>query len=94
MAGKGQAKLNEAMKILDNLDDPHGRRAEVGDVMAVVRLLADTAVSQAADIAALRAGRSACGTANPCCGRAGEYNGFGSDGPLTFVCPKHCPCHD
>jgi len=28
-----------------------------------------------------------------CCARAGEYNGFGS-GPLSFVCPKHCPCHD
>jgi topoisomerase IA-like protein len=30
----------------------------------------------------------------PCCARAGEYNGFGSDGPLAFVCPSSCPCHD
>lgn len=29
-----------------------------------------------------------------CCDRQNEYNGFGSDGPLLFVCPKHCPCHD
>jgi hypothetical protein len=29
-----------------------------------------------------------------CCDRAGEYNGFGSDGPLEFTCPKHCSCHD
>jgi hypothetical protein len=30
----------------------------------------------------------------PCCDRAGEYNGFGSNGPLSFICPNHCPCHD
>jgi hypothetical protein len=30
----------------------------------------------------------------PCCSRAGEYNGFGSDGPLIFTCPKGCSCHD
>lgn len=29
-----------------------------------------------------------------CCDRAGEYNGFGSDGPTSFTCPKGCPCHD
>ncbi len=29
-----------------------------------------------------------------CCPRAGEYNGFGSDGPREFRCPKGCPCHD
>lgn len=29
-----------------------------------------------------------------CCGRAGEYNGFGSDGPLAFRCPGSCSCHD
>jgi hypothetical protein len=28
-----------------------------------------------------------------CCERGGQYNGFGS-GPLAFVCPKHCSCHD
>lgn len=33
------------------------------------------------------------GTAPPCCGRAGEYNGFGS-GPLLFLCPNSCSCHD
>lgn len=30
----------------------------------------------------------------PCCDRAGTYNGFGSDGPLLFTCPKDCSCHD
>jgi len=34
------------------------------------------------------------GTGTPCCDRAGEYNGFGSDGPLIFKCPLSCPCHD
>lgn len=29
-----------------------------------------------------------------CCERAGEYNGFGSDGPLSFTCPRGCACHD
>jgi len=29
----------------------------------------------------------------PCCDRAGEYNGLGS-GPLAFVCPESCSCHD
>lgn len=28
-----------------------------------------------------------------CCARAGEYNGFDS-GPLVFVCPEDCSCHD
>jgi hypothetical protein len=28
-----------------------------------------------------------------CCDRPGEYNGYGS-GPLSFVCPKGCSCHD
>lgn len=29
-----------------------------------------------------------------CCARAGDYSGFGSDGPTIFVCPKGCSCHD
>jgi len=34
-----------------------------------------------------------CTEAAPCCERRNEYNGFGS-GPLKFVCPRHCSCHD
>lgn len=34
------------------------------------------------------------GTAEPCCDRAGRYNGYGSDGPRLFRCPKQCSCHD
>ncbi len=34
-----------------------------------------------------------CSEENPCCDRRDEYNGFAS-GPLSFVCPKHCSCHD
>lgn len=34
------------------------------------------------------------GGSGKCCDRAGEYNGFGSDGPLAFVCPNGCDCHD
>ncbi len=34
------------------------------------------------------------GTGPACCDRAGEYNGFGSDGPRLFTCPKGCSCHD
>ena len=32
----------------------------------------------------------------PCCDKAGQYNGFGSDGPLLFYCavPTGCTCHD
>ncbi len=30
----------------------------------------------------------------PCCERAGEYNGYGSDGALLFECPRSCGCHD
>lgn len=36
----------------------------------------------------------ACTPENPCCDRRDEYNGFGSDGPLSFTCPVHCTCHD
>lgn len=34
------------------------------------------------------------GTKEKCCERAGEYDGYGSDGPLKFECPKGCCCHD
>lgn len=34
------------------------------------------------------------GGTHQCCDRAGEYNGFGSDGPSLFQCPESCPCHD
>lgn len=34
-----------------------------------------------------------CTAEHPCCDRRDEYNGFAS-GPLTFVCPKGCACHD
>ncbi len=37
--------------------------------------------------------KSECSKTNPCCDRANEYNGF-SSGPLLFICPKGCPCHD
>lgn len=29
-----------------------------------------------------------------CCERANKYNGYGSDAPRDFVCPKSCSCHD
>lgn len=44
-------------------------------------------------LAAMISRRAECNAANPCCDRADEYNGYAS-GPLTFTCPKHCPCHD
>lgn len=31
---------------------------------------------------------------NACCEHAGEYNGFGSDGPRLFTCPDGCAFHD
>lgn len=34
------------------------------------------------------------GTGEPCCERAGQYNGYGSDGPFLFHCPRSCSCHD
>ncbi|WP_406698535.1 hypothetical protein V5E97_06600 [Singulisphaera sp. Ch08] len=39
-------------------------------------------------------GERAEGSPKKCCDRAGEYNGFGSDGPLAFRCPESCSCHD
>lgn len=33
-------------------------------------------------------------TGPPCCENAGQYNGYGSDGPTVFTCPKSCSCHD
>jgi hypothetical protein len=39
-------------------------------------------------------GHDRFGGRRPCCSRAGEYNGFGSDGPLLFECPARCSCHD
>ncbi len=35
-----------------------------------------------------------CDLKRPCCDRVGEYNGRGRKGPLRFVCPKSCACHD
>lgn len=37
-----------------------------------------------------------CTPATPCCDRRGEYNGFGSDGPVSFFCTREggCMCHD
>lgn len=29
-----------------------------------------------------------------CCERMGQYNGFRSNGLLTFLCPRGCSCHD
>lgn len=29
-----------------------------------------------------------------CCDKAGQYNGYGSDGPTLFECPNDCSCHD
>ncbi len=34
-----------------------------------------------------------CSADKPCCNRRGEFNGFGA-GPLEFVCPEGCRCHD
>lgn len=34
-----------------------------------------------------------CTPETPCCEREGGYDGKGS-GPLAFVCPNHCQCHD
>ena len=38
--------------------------------------------------------RTPCTNETPCCDRRSEYNGYGSDGSLKFICPKSCPCHD
>jgi len=38
-------------------------------------------------------GREAAKEKCNCCERGDQYNGLGS-GPLLFVCPKSCQCHD
>lgn len=35
-----------------------------------------------------------CSNELPCCLQRNVYNGFGSDGPTRFTCPKACRCHD
>ena len=35
-----------------------------------------------------------CSPESPCCERRDEYNGYGSDTLLSFICPNHCACHD
>jgi hypothetical protein len=39
-------------------------------------------------------GHGFAGKGEKCCDRAGESNGYYDDGPLLFVCPKHCSCHE
>lgn len=46
------------------------------------------------DPSAVCPGHGPHGTGPKCCDRAGEYNGYGSDGPTLFTCPNHCGCHD
>ena len=35
-----------------------------------------------------------CSADHPCCAKRNNWNGFGGDTPLLFVCPVSCPCHD
>lgn len=75
-------------------DDPARRRAAnvlalYGDRNAVMR---EKAASKPDDRPEC-VGKGRGGTGR-CCPRAGEYNGFGSDGPLAFACPIGCSCHD
>jgi hypothetical protein len=39
-------------------------------------------------------GYGAGATGPPCCDMPGAYNGYGSDGPILFECPRGCGCHD
>ena len=66
--------------------DDYGHTIRFGEYEAST----DFALGQAATV--LKPASEWCEGA--CCDRAGEHNGFGSDGPLLFVCPRHCPCHD
>lgn len=64
-----------------------------------IRLLAKAGALIAAEIDRLqrvveRHEAAKCSATNPCCDRRDEYNGYGSDGPRLFTCPKHCGCHD
>lgn len=71
-------------------------------ISATEQLLRDSGVEEY-DLAELkpwltneteRPPESTCSAESPCCPRRDEYNGFASDGPTIFECPKHCPCHD
>lgn len=66
------------------------RLAELGK--SLVYLFALTAILHRAERARSPVAPPAAACA--CCGRAGEYNGFASDGPTTFACPEGCACHD
>ena len=60
---------------------------ETGKSMAIRRGVSGSPVAGAA----ISTGSAAKCT---CCERGDEYNGFGSDGPTIFTCPKSCTCHD
>jgi hypothetical protein len=48
-----------------------------------------------ADVAArVRELAAGVAVACSCCPRAEQYNGYGSDGPRIFTCPKGCSCHE
>ena len=57
----------------------------------IAELVNDEALKTINPIARMKIGE--CAEENPCCDRRNEYNGFAS-GPLKFVCPKNCSCHD
>jgi hypothetical protein len=69
------------------------RRAAVAPTRELAALLTEAA--DAIDAVRLLecAGKGRAGKGR-CCSRAGEYNGYGSDGPLAFRCAKGCSCHD
>lgn len=89
-------------------DEADDKRARDGNVLqhnhrlddkARIRQLAKAGALIAAEIDRLqraveRTAAEACSETNPCCDRRDEYNGFGSDGPPLFECPKRCGCHD
>ena len=90
-APKIVGRVNRAICIIEELggnDYTATLRETVG-----LPLRAEPAESTADRIAHECPGHGRGGQGEKCCERAGEYNGFAS-GPMTFVCPKHCSCHD
>lgn len=95
--------LGSVLDLIQNaktLDDLTAAASKAGALLAGDKANARAAyAARKANIAEPKTGKTECvghdrGGTSQCCERAGEYNGYGSDGPTTFTCPTSCSCHD
>ena len=66
---------------------------EIDKVLRGAKKLQEDAKKIRSTIEKLKPVKEWCSIDKPCCNRRNEYNGFGA-GPLKFICPEGCRCHD